>query len=98
MPTMRRYGAIETYPGAAKKDAGSLRNHIKDSMTFSFLHPCCTAAMLPKELGGVVGPDLKVHGLKGLRVVDISVLPFLVSSHTSSTAYALGEKVSSTVR
>jgi choline dehydrogenase len=98
MPTMRRYGAIETYPGAAKKDAGSLRNHIKDSMTFSFLHPCCTAAMLPKELGGVVGPDLKVHGLKGLRVIDISVLPFLVSSHTSSTAYALGEKVSSTVR
>jgi choline dehydrogenase len=50
--------------------------------------------MLPKELGGVVGPDLKVHGIKGLRVVDISVLPFLVSSHTSSTGYALGEKVS----
>jgi choline dehydrogenase len=93
-PTMRRYGAVETDPGVAKQDAGSLRIHIKDGMTFSFLHPCCTAAMLPKELGGVVGPDLKVHGLKGLRVVDISVLPFLVSSHTSSTAYALGEKVS----
>jgi choline dehydrogenase len=97
-PTMRRYGAVETDPGAAKQDADSLRGHIKDGMTFSFLHPCCTAAMLPKELGGVVGPDLKVHGLRGLRVVDISVLPFLVSSHTSSTAYALGEKVSQTAR
>jgi choline dehydrogenase len=93
-PTMRQYGAVEIDPGVAKQDDSELREYIKDSMTFSFLHPCCTAAMLPKELGGVVGPDLKVHGIKGLRVVDISVLPFLVSSHTSSTGYALGEKVS----
>lgn len=92
-PTMQRYGALETGPGAAVQDDEGLLEYIKDSMTLSFLHPCCTAAMLPKELGGVVGPDLKVHGLKGLRVVDISVLPLLVSSHTSSTAYALGEKV-----
>jgi choline dehydrogenase len=92
-PTMRRYGATEVDPGSAIQDDDALLMFVKDSMTFSFLHPCCTAAMLPKELGGVVGPDLKVHGLKGLRVVDISILPLLVSSHTSSTAYALGEKV-----
>lgn len=92
-PTMQRYGALETGPGAAVQSDEDLVEYIKTSMTLSFLHPCCTAAMLPKELGGVVGPDLKVHGLKGLRVVDISVLPLLVSSHTSTTAYALGEKV-----
>jgi len=92
-PTMRRYGAIETGPGAAVQDDVTLREYIKDSMTLSFMHPCCTAAMLPRELGGVVGPDLRVHGMKGLRVVDVSVLPFLVSAHTSSRAYAIGEKV-----
>jgi choline dehydrogenase len=92
-PTMRQYGAIETIPGLTIQDDDALREYVKDSMTFSFLHPCCTAAMLPEELGGVVGPELKVHGLIGLRVVDISILPLLVSSHTSSTAYALGEKV-----
>jgi choline dehydrogenase len=92
-PTMRQYGTIETGPGLATQSEVALVEYIKDSITLSFLHPCCTSAMLPKELGGVVGPDLKVHGLKGLRVVDISVLPFLVSSHTSTTAYALGEKV-----
>ncbi|KAH7394271.1 GMC oxidoreductase-like protein [Phaeosphaeria sp. MPI-PUGE-AT-0046c] len=91
-PTMQRYGALETGPGSAVQDDEGMLEYIKDSMTLSFLHPCCTAAMLPKELGGVVGPDLKVHGLNGLRVVDISVLPLLVSSHTSTTAYALGEK------
>jgi choline dehydrogenase len=92
-PTMRRYGATETGPGANVKSEEQLREHVKDSMTRSFLHPCCTAAMMPRELGGVVGPNLKVHGAKGLRVVDISVLPFLVSAHTSSTAYAVGENV-----
>jgi choline dehydrogenase len=93
-PTMRRYGAVETGPGTGVKSDEQLREYVKDSMTMSLLHPCCTAAMMPRELGGVVGPDLKVHGAKGLRVVDISVLPFLVSAHTSSTAYAVGEKVS----
>jgi choline dehydrogenase len=63
-------------------------------MTFSFMHPCCTAAMMPKSKGGVVGPDLKVHGADGLRIVDMSVLPLLPSSHLSATAYAVAEKVS----
>lgn len=93
-PTMERFGALETGPGLAVQSEEDLLDYIKDSITLSFLHPCCTAAMLPQELGGVVGPDLRVHGLEGLRIVDISVLPILVSSHTSSTAYALGEKVS----
>ena len=91
--TMQQYGALETGPGLAVQSDEGLQDYIRESITLSFLHPCCTAAMLPRELGGVVGPDLRVHGLKGLRVVDISVLPLLVSSHTSTTAYALGEKV-----
>lgn len=95
-PTMRRYGASETKPGLSSQSDDALREYIKDDMQFSYMHPCCTAAMLPRELGGVVGPDLRVYGLNGLRVVDISILPFLVSSHTSSTAYALGEKVRGT--
>ena len=69
--------------------------YTKDQMTFSFMHPCCTAAMMPKAKGGVVGPDLKVHGADGLRIVDMSVLPLLPSSHLSATAYAVAEKVSS---
>ncbi|KAH4010626.1 hypothetical protein HBI56_197920 [Parastagonospora nodorum] len=91
-PTMRKYGAIETSPGLSAQSDDALREYTKDDMQFSYMHPCCTAAMFPRELGGVVGPDLRVYGLNSLRVVDISILPFLVSSHTSSTAYALGEK------
>jgi len=47
---------------------------------------------MAREEGGVVGRDLKVHGARGLRVVDVSVLPFLPGAHLSATAYAVGEK------
>ncbi|KAL2135945.1 hypothetical protein VTI74DRAFT_6173 [Chaetomium olivicolor] len=60
--------------------------------TLSFMHPCCTAAMMPRCKGGVVGPDLKVHGANGLRVTDMSVMPLLPGAHLSATAYAVGEK------
>ena len=40
-------------------------------------HPVGTCSMLPKELGGVVDPCLRVYGTKKLRVVDASILPLV---------------------
>lgn len=54
-----------------------------------------TLAMLPRELGGIVGPDLKVYGIANLRVVDSSIIPVIPSAHLQSVVYALAEKVSS---
>lgn len=94
-PTMLKYGTVELGPTEeVAKDDEKLLDYIKDQFTFSFMHPCCTAAMMSENKGGVVGTDLKVHGLKGLRVADMSVLPVLPSSHLSALAYAVGEKVS----
>lgn len=47
-------------------------------------HPTCTARMAPLEHGGVVDANLCVHGIDGLRVVDASVFPTIVSGHTVS--------------
>lgn len=91
---LQKYGAVESAPGAGVTTDEELVDYVKDTMIFSFMHPCCTSSMLPKNKGGVVGPDLKVHGAAGLRVVDMSVIPMLPSSHLSQTAYAIGEKVS----
>ncbi|KAG6084690.1 hypothetical protein E4U33_003005 [Claviceps sp. LM78 group G4] len=49
-------------------------------------------AMLPRELGGVVDPRLRVYGTKSLRVVDAGVLPFQVTSHMMSTLYAVAQR------
>lgn len=38
-----------------------------------------------------VDSDLKVRGLQSLRVVDLSVLPFLLNCHPVSVAYLVGE-------
>ena len=40
----------------------------------------------------VVGPDLKVHGLDGVRVIDASVMPFVPSANTCATTLMLAEK------
>jgi choline dehydrogenase len=92
--TLKSYGAVETSPGPMVQTDAEMRAYIADQATMSFMHPCCTAAMMPRQKGGVVGPELKVHGLSGLRVVDLSIMPLIIGSHTSATAYAVGEKVS----
>lgn len=45
-----------------------------------------TNAMLPKEKGGVVSPQLQVYGTKNLRVADISVVPLHISANTQCTS------------
>lgn len=61
-------------------------------------HTIGTCAMLPRELGGVVDPTLKVHGTANVRVVDASVIPHLVSGHTSAVVYALAEKAADLIK
>lgn len=55
-------------------------------------HPVGTCAMLPQEWGGVVDGDLKVYGTGNVRVVDASVIPFMLGGHPSSIIYALAER------
>ena len=58
-----------------------------------FFHPVGSAAMAPQNIGGVVSPQLKVYGIKNVRVADASVIPFTMATHPSQTIYAVGEKV-----
>ncbi|KJK66944.1 GMC oxidoreductase [Aspergillus parasiticus SU-1] len=61
-----------------------------DSLTTH--HSCGTAAMLPREQGGVVDQDLKVYGTKNLRVVDASVFPLISYGNPMATVYAVAER------
>ncbi|RYO96713.1 hypothetical protein DL765_011513 [Monosporascus sp. GIB2] len=91
-PAMRAMGVVETAPGGRVQGEEQIREWVRDAAVASYQHPCCTAAMMPRELGGVVGNDLKVFGVEGLRVADASMMPLLPGTHTSSTCYAIGEK------
>ncbi|XP_072381715.1 glucose dehydrogenase [FAD, quinone]-like [Diabrotica undecimpunctata] len=61
------------------------------STTFGDLTSTC--AMGPKDDGtSVVDTNLKVHGIKNLRVVDASIIPSIVSSGTQATTMMIGYK------
>lgn len=46
----------------------------------------------------VVDPELKVHGIKGLRVVDGSIMPNVVAGHTNAVIMMIGEKASDMIK
>lgn len=64
----------------------------------SNFHPISTAAMMPKEVGGVVDTSLKVYGTSNLRVVDASIIPFQVCGHLQSTVYAVAERAADIIK
>lgn len=92
-PAMQALHAVETLPGEAAQSDSDLLRFLRRAITQSYMHPCCTSAMLPRAKGGVVDTKLRVHGAAGLRVVDAGVFPVLPSAHLSSAVYAVAEKV-----
>lgn len=55
------------------------------------LHPCGTCRMGTDNMS-VVGPDLCVHGITGLRVADASVMPNVISGNLNAVTIMIGER------
>lgn len=83
----------ETSPGPDVVTDDQIEGYIRKSAV-SFDHPVGSCKMGPRDKGGVVDDDLRVYGVKNLRVVDASVLPLLPAAHTMTTVYAIAERVS----
>ena len=81
----------ELQPGREVVDDDALVADIR-ARAGSVFHPAGTCAMGPDPARTVVDARLKVHGMEGLRVVDASVMPLLISGNTNATAIMLGER------
>lgn len=92
--SLQSLGPVETAPGEALQTDEELAAWLAESFSPSDYHPAGTAAMMPLDLGGVVDQTLRVYKVKGLRVVDASVMPVLPGANTCQPTYALAEKVS----
>jgi len=93
-PPFAEYNTTEIYPGPSYDTDDMLRQYARSGYSPEGWHPVGTAAKMRRELGGVVDDELRVYGVRGLRVVDASVMPTLPGGATQHTVYAIAEKVS----
>ncbi|KAJ7336449.1 alcohol oxidase [Mycena albidolilacea] len=75
-------------PDAADEE---IRNWVLATYTPG-IHFVGSNSMMPKELGGVVSPELLVYGTTNLRVADASIVPLSVFPHTTLGLYGVAEK------
>ncbi|KAK3391535.1 hypothetical protein B0T20DRAFT_423956 [Sordaria brevicollis] len=98
-PDMASLGVAEAAPfGEQITSDSELASVFREVIDPSNAHQCCTAAMMPRALGGVVSSEQKVYGVKDLRVADISYWPFQVSAAPTATMYASGEQLADAIK
>ncbi|KAF9880529.1 GMC oxidoreductase [Colletotrichum karsti] len=93
-------------PGVTKGTGeGSWRDVTDDQIddylkrqTVNFYHPTSTCRMALEGDGGVVGQDMKVHGVKNLRIADASVFPTNTSAHPVAAVYMVAERCADFVK
>ena len=89
-PAIRPYIASEHLPGAQVQTDDEWLGYFRDTGS-TIYHPTCTAKM-GTGADAVVDSQLRVKGLEGLRVVDASVMPAVVSGNTNAAVIAIAEK------
>ncbi|KAH7099917.1 alcohol oxidase [Auriculariales sp. MPI-PUGE-AT-0066] len=97
-PSYQTLTPTESVPGAALQTNDELIAWIRTSGWATVAHNCCTAALSPRSLGGVVDADLLVHGVTGLSIGDASVMPMIPATHTCATVYAIAEKAADLIK
>jgi len=102
-PPLSSLSTGETIPGSAVPDNAqrgtdaAWQKWIKNGFS-SVAHPIGTAAMMRRELGGVVDAQLTIYNTSNVRVVDASVVPLQISAHLSSTLYGVAEKAADLIK
>ena len=87
---MNNLNAKEVAPGIDVTNDAELEKFLK-ATALSVYHPVGTCKM-GLDSTSVVDPELRVHGVEGLRVADASILPQLISGNTNAICNVIGVK------
>ncbi|TRY81840.1 hypothetical protein DNTS_011406 [Danionella cerebrum] len=88
----------EEQPGASIQTDAELDAFVR-SRADSAYHPSCTCRMgQPEDIDAVVDPQLRVFGVEGLRVVDASVMPSMVSGNLNAPTIMIAEKAADAIK
>ncbi|KAK4168294.1 putative GMC oxidoreductase [Cladorrhinum sp. PSN259] len=99
-PQMEPFSPItELAPGGKLQTDEQILGHLRtNDFMPSLAHPSGTCAMMPEKLGGCVDSELRVYAVKGLRVVDASVIPLIIGTSLQPTVYAVAEKAADIIK
>jgi 4-pyridoxate dehydrogenase len=97
-PAMRRFIEREIVPGDAKTTDADIDAHIRKT-SITVHHPLGTCRMGPEgDPLAVVDPDLRVRGVEGLRVIDASVMPDMVTGNINAAVVMIAERAADLIR
>ena len=89
-PAFAPFRGAAIYPDANVRTDAQIMDYVRTVSETEF-HPSCTCRM-GQDAMAVTGPDLKVHGIENLRVVDASVMPAVISANLNATVMMIAEK------
>ncbi len=95
-PALSGYGGRELAASAAARSDDEIEAFIR-AHADTIYHPVGSCRMGPGALD-VVDPQLRVHGMQGLRVVDASIMPRIVSGNTNAPTIMIAEKASDLIK
>jgi len=90
------YRGEEIQPGIEVQTDEEIDTFVRQSVESAY-HPSCSCKMGTDELA-VVDPDTRVHGIKGLRVVDSSIFPTIPNGNLNAPTIMVAERASDLIR
>jgi choline dehydrogenase-like flavoprotein len=95
-PELAAFRDEELSPGRDVQSDADVDAHLRATST-TVSHPVSTCKM-GTDAASVVDPELRVRGVSGLRVVDASVMPDLISAHTNAAVMVIAERAADLIR
>jgi len=89
-PAFRPFLGPERFPGAAQQTDAEIEDFIRASAETEY-HPVGTCRM-GSDAMAVVDERLRLRGIEGLRVIDASIMPTLISGNTNAPVIMIAEK------
>jgi choline dehydrogenase len=90
------FQGVELAPGGDMQSDEAIAAYIQDACETMY-HPVGTCKMGSDPMA-VVDPELRVHGVEGLRVVDASIMPTIVTGNTNAPTIAIAEKAADLIK
>ena len=95
-PSLKRHAAMDIVTDGVETD-DQIREVLRRRVDTVY-HPVGTCAMGPDAASAVVDATLRVHGVRGLRIADASIMPTLIGGNTNAPTIMIGEKAADLIR